>query len=337
MRCRYLAIATLILLGAAESLWAGPAAKLPSTIRLGASGRSAALGPFAEVQSDHWAYAACARLAEMGIIPEPAATFSGKPQLTRFEFGVAILNPLNEVDRAVAALPANADAKSILNVTARALKLNPRSSEKEIARAAADLRRLAAEFADTLRALNFDPARASRGLEVLGRNEVRTWRAEALSLPFQVRPLAPARLPADSLRLPVGPGTVALTYGRDLRPPEMLDYLASLAAEKGAKVDGVSGAEPALRDPQVSRVRTAYEYGLGRALTLSLAYEEIARSGQGLEPLDSASLASLGIGYRITPSTSVKLSYSILEYSNYLFDSPPLRDRVAETAVSIGF
>jgi long-subunit fatty acid transport protein len=72
-------------------------------------------------------------------------------------------------------------------------------------------------------------------------------------------------------------------------------------------------------------------------LTLSLAYEEIARNGQGLEPIDSASLASLGVGYKITRTASVTLSYSLLEYSNHLFDGPPLRDRVAETAVSIGF
>ncbi|MCJ7750588.1 MAG: hypothetical protein MUQ65_05785, partial [Armatimonadetes bacterium] len=73
----------------------------------------------------------------------------------------------------------------------------------------------------------------------------------------------------------------------------------------------------------------------GSALTLSLAYEEIARRGQGLAALDEASLTSLGIGYQLTPSTSVKLSYSRLEYANYALDTPPLRVRVAETAGSI--
>jgi len=318
MRGRCLAIATLVLitLSAAQSLWAGS---------------------FTEVPGGHWAYAACARLAEMGLLPERPSAFSGKPQLTRFEFGITVLDPLADIDRAVSALPADADPRTVLNATARALKLSPRSSETDIARAAADLRRLGIEFADVLRALNLDPARAVRALEAVAVGDVRAWRTEALALPLRGLSLTRGRSAGDSFRVPVGHGTVALSYDRDLRAPEMLDYLATVAAERGAKAGGVAAAGPALRDPQVSRVRTAYEYGLGPALTLSLAYEEIARSGQGLEPVDSASLASLGIGYKITRTASVTLSYSLLEYSNHLFDSPPLRDRVAETAVSIGF
>ena len=336
MRVRCLVIATLIVFSAAESLWAETAARpTPGSARVSAS--SVASGPFTEVQSGHWAYAVCAHLSEMGLIADRPTSFSGSPLLSRFEFGVTILTPLSDVDRAIAALPPNAAVQTVLNATARALKLNPRASEKEAARAASDLRRLAAEFSGELRALNFDPTRATRALETLSVEGLRSWRAEALATPLRGLALAPAIAPADSFRVPVGHGTVALTYDRAFRPPGMLDYFASVAAERGAKTDGATAAEPALRDPQVSRVRTAYEYGIGRALTLSLAYEEIARSGQGLEPLDSASLASLGIGYRVTPSTSVKLSYSLLEYSTHVFDSPTLRDRVAETAVSIGF
>jgi len=318
MRVWSLAIATLALLvlSGAQSLWAGP---------------------FTEVPSGHWAYASCARLAEMGLIAEPPEAFSGRPALTRFEFGIAVLNPLTEVDRAAQALPPDADAATTLNAVARALKLSPLSSETDLARAAAGLRRLGLEFSDILRALKLDPTRAIRALDALDIDGARAWRKEALSVPLRGLSLTRASSSGDGLRLPVGHGTVALTYDRDLRVPEILDYFAAVAAERGNKPEGIALAEPAIRDPQVSRVRTAYEYGVSPALTLSLAYEEIARNGQGLEPIDSASLASLGVGYKITRTASVTLSYSLLEYSNHLFDGPPLRDRVAETAVSIGF
>jgi len=342
MRGWCLAFATLmlIMLSGAQSLCAGAAAKPPPTMsRLSASGGSAAaLAPFTEVPSGYWAYAACSRLAEMGLVAERPSAFTGTPQLTRFEFGITVLNPLAEVDRALSALPAEADPKTVLNAVARALRLGPSSSEMEIARAATDLRRLALEFADTLRALSLDPARAIRGLEALGADEVRAWRSEALSAPLRGLSLTSgATTTRDGVRVPIGHGSVALTYNRDLRAPELLDYMATIAAERSGRPEGAMAGQPALRDPQISRVRTAYEYGLGPALTLSLAYEEIARSGRGLELLDSASLASLGVGYRITRTASVTLSYSLLEYSNHLVDSPPLRDRVAETAVSIGF
>jgi len=311
-------LALLLLLGVAQAAWTGP---------------------FTEVPSGHWAYPACQRLARLGVLPaERESTFSADPRLTRFEFGMAILAPLTELDRAVAAMPPDAPSADFLRAIARALALDPRLSEGEIVAAASDLRRLSAEFADVLRALNFDPDRAARALQAVTVDRVRQWRLEVLSGPAGGMALAPSPPdPADGLRMPLGPGTVALTYDRNFPPPALLDQLAASAARGSDAAPDVAGAEPALRDPVVSRLRTAYEYGLGSALTLSLAYEQIGRRGQGLEPLDRASLASLGVGYRLSPSTSVTLSYSLLEYSSRLFDLPPLRDRVAETAVSIGF
>jgi hypothetical protein len=239
----------------------------------------------------------------------------------------------------VRSLPSDTDQRAVLNAVTRALDLSPRYSENELAGAAADLRRLTQEFADVLRSLGLDPDAASRALVPLADPEsMRQWRAEALkgiAAPSQTAALQPAQ---NTLRLPFAQGTVALTFNRDLRPPELLDRLAASAAVGRVRdAEGPVSAEPALRDPVVSRLRTAYEYGLGSTLTLSLAYEEIARRGQGLSALDSASLASVGVGYQVTPSASLKVSYSLLEYSNYVFDTPSLRDRVAETAVSIEF
>jgi hypothetical protein len=315
------AIALVIVLGAAAPLWAGP---------------------FSEVPSGHWAYQACAGLAAAGVVSAPggAAAFSGRPQLTRFEFGVALLDPLTGLDRELAALPAQPDHQQTLYTGLRALRLTPRLSENDITRLASDLRRLSLEFVDILKSLNLDPTRAAACLQLMSdRSAVRDWRAEAL---------APAGGSAgsgltrgttpDTVRVPIAHGTVALTFRRDGRPPELLDYLATSARDLAAR-DGatIARADPSPRVPSVSTLRTAYEYDLGSALTLSLAYEEIARRGLGLSPLDAASLASFAVGYQLTNSTAVNLSYSLLEYSNYVFATPRVRDRVAETTVSIEF
>jgi hypothetical protein len=225
----------------------------------------------------------------------------------------------------------------------QALNLTPRNSESEISAALSDLHRLTNEFADVLRAMNFDTDRVLITLPALQDEEaIRRWRLESLSLPDRTPALVDERTSASTsntgLRVPLAHGTVGLSLSNPAHAPELLDYLAKSASAGSAKdFSGPGGAEAALTDPRVSRLRTTYEYGVGSALTLSLAYEEIARRGQGLTDIDAASLTSLGIGYQLTPSTSVQLFYSLLEYSNYALDTPPLRDRLAETAVSIEF
>jgi hypothetical protein len=320
MRTGGLLVAGLIILGAASPLWAGP---------------------FAGVPGEHWAYRSCARLASLGVLPErDAATFSGEPQITRFEFALALLEPLSAVDRSLDATPADADAR--LRAVLRSLRVSPRNSEHEVARALGDLPRLAREFADVFEAMGFDSTRVSQSLRELANEEaIRAWRLESLAHPAQAGALVgdvSTLASADTVRVPLAHGMVGLSLTSPEESPELLDYLAQSAASGGGTgLAEAAGAEAAVADPRISRLRTTYEYGVGSALTLSLAYEEIARRGKGLVALDAASLTSLGIGYQITPSASVKLSYSLLEYSNYVLDTPLLRDRVAETAVSIEF
>ncbi len=319
MRAAVWLVVVLFLLGAASPLWAGP---------------------FSEVPTGHWAYGECSSLASLGLLgPEDAPVFSGDGRLTRFEFALAILDPLISIEEAAGALGPDADDMALLRAVARALRLNPNSSEEEITGAATGLRRLRDEFSDELRTLNFNRQLSDHALQVLADPDaVRAWRAEALALPAGTLALAAAEAAPSAFRVPFARGTVALTLPSDRHLPGLLDSLALSAATAnptGAQPSGA--ADPALADPRISRLRTAYEYGVGSALTLSLAYEEIARRGQGLEALDSASLASVGVGYQLSPSASLKLSYSLLDYANYVFDTPPRRDRVAETAVSIEF
>ena len=323
MRAGWLVVAGLVLLGVASPLWAGP---------------------FTEVTSDHWAYRVCSRLTALGMLPEDRSTsFSGNPRITRFEFGLALLEPLTALDQSLSALPAAADDKARLRAALETLRISPRFSEEEVADGFSDLRRLANEFSDVLVTMGFDPTRVSRALVRLNdRDGIRTWRLESLARPGNTASLRAGATPEpasdSSVHLPLAHGMVGLSLTNPQDSPKLLDYLAtSAAAERPAEFVASGTADAALTDPRVSRLRTSYEYGLGSALTLSLAYEEIARRGQGVEPLDAASLTSLGIGYQLTPSTSLKLSYSLLEYANYALDTPPLRDRVAETAVSIEF
>lgn len=324
MRAGWLCVAGIMLLGAASALWAAP---------------------FSEVPSDHWAYRACARLVAAGFLPEERQPdFSGKPPITRFELGIALLGPLNQVDQALAKLPANSDDKGRLRAVLGSLAVTPRQSEADIAAGLRDLRRLAAEFKDVLDSLGLKTDRVVRGLgSSASEEQIRLWRLEALTQPAlagrALRSDGTSReTTRDTFHVPLARGTVGLSLTNPTDAPELLDYLAkSAAAARPLALTGAGPGEAAITDPRVSRLRTSYEYGIGSALTLSLAYEEIARRGQGLEALDAASLTSLGIGYQLTPSTAVKLSYSLLDYSNYALDTPPLRDRVAETAVSIEF
>ena len=316
MVVRCTVIAWLLLLGVGSALWADP---------------------FAEVPTGHWAYGACSRLVSLGVLPADRATgFSGRPALTRFEFATALLAPLSEIDRALRASKSKPDAKARLDAAAASLAVNPRASETEVARAASELARLGAFFSEELHSLSLDPAEAVRSLSLLSnRATVRTWRTETrarslTSLP-QDTPLG------DDVRFPLGHGSVAFDYSRGQKAPQILDYLATSRSGAGLTAANAGAASAAFSDPLVSRLRAAYEYGLGPAVTVSLGHEEIARGGEGLFPLDAASLTSLGIGYQFARSASVKVSYSLLDYRNYASDTPPVRERMAETSVSVEF
>jgi hypothetical protein len=278
---------------------------------------------------------------QVGVLPAGRATgFSGPTALTRLEFATTAMEPLSEVDRALQALGAKADAKALRDAAAAALDLDPKTSEADIAQTASDLVRLSNEFAGELRALRFDPALAVHGLELFSdRAAVRAWRAEALTrttlLPAPAYPSAPGE---DDLRLAVGHGAVAFNYNRGTAAPEILDYLAmSGPLASSASARGGPPAGPVVSDPTVSRLRAAYEYGIGRLFTVRLGREQISRYGVGSLPLDAASVTSVGMGYRLTPSTSLRLSYSLLDYENYASGASPVRERVAETAVSVEF
>jgi len=53
--------------------------------------------------------------------------------------------------------------------------------------------------------------------------------------------------------------------------------------------------------------------------------------------LDEASLRTLGVGYRLSPSTSVKLNYHLINYADHTRLGSRLEDRMAETELTVRF
>ncbi len=293
--------------------------------------------PFGEVPAGHWAYGTCAQLAAAGVLSSDRLdSASASPTLTRLELAAAVLEPLSEVDRMLRTLPAKADAKAMRGAAAAGLHLNPRAADSAIAESAAGLAKLAVEFREELRTLSFDPTLALRGLELLrSAPAVQQWRADTLSY-APARPSGrPSALADGDLKFPIGRGAVAFSYNQGTAVPRVMNYAAMSAPRSVAR--NVTSVTTSLAEPVASRLHTAYEYGLGRAVTVGVGYEEVARRGAGDLPLDAASLTTLGVGVRLTPSTSVKLSYSLFDYQSYVPDTPPLRELLAETSVSVEF
>jgi hypothetical protein len=293
---------------------------------------------FSEVPPGHWAYGTCAELAAAGVLSsDRVGSSSTSPALTRLELAAAVLEPLSDVDRALRALPPKADTKAMRAAAAAGLHLNPRADDRAIAEAAGNLAKLAVEFREELQTLGFDPAVARRGLELLeSAPAVQQWRAEALAY-APARPAGrPSALTDGDLKFPIGRGAVAFSYNEGTAAPRVMNY-AAMAAPHNLAARNVTSAGTSLAEPITSRLHTAYEYGLGQAVTVGLGYEEVARRGAGDLPLDAASLTTLGVGVRLTPSTSVKLSYSLFDYQSYVPDTPPLRELLAETSVSVEF
>jgi hypothetical protein len=203
MRGAVCTVVVLVLLGAVSSLWADP---------------------FSEVPARHWAYEECSRLASHGILsPDDASGFSGDPQLTRFEFAIAILDPLISIEEATQALGPDAGEGALLGAAARALRLTPASSEEEIARLASGLRRLSGEFSGELLGLKLDPEATDRALQLLADpGAVRNWRAEVLAPPVGGLPFAESDELPGALRVPFARGTVALTLTGDRQLPQDL-------------------------------------------------------------------------------------------------------------------
>lgn len=320
-------------------------------------------GPFEEVPPGHPAYASCQWLAGLGALEGQALSrFSGNPLLTRYEFGLVTLEALTRMKGAGVGLGDLSQPTNGVQAAVAGLGLDPaRASDEQLARVGRELLALCREFQDVLALFGEDMRQGQRAAESLADpGAVRTWRRSLSQSP----PAAPGDVEsagrtggaglsvavgAHRLRVsydggsPIGVGLMdrlALSTSRAASSPSPSPLGASRTLAPFAPFGGAEGADDptiGIADLLTRRVSTSYEYGVTDDLTLSLAYEAIARTGHNKSPLDAASRTSLGVGYRIFPGGSLELNYSLFDYSNKLTPGPHLGDRMTETQVTVRF
>jgi hypothetical protein len=294
---------------------------------LGACGALAS--PFDQVPSGDSGYADCAFLAQCGIIDaRPAEEYAGTALLTRYDFTVSLVRPM----AALEALAREGRLGAALDATGR-------MSDADRARVSDALLRLLREFGDVFSMLGKDASQAILGARLLAGGErasapsdagdsgsagmsygdartrvgvlYRAGEGEAASLPH---------VPLGGLTdAPLsGPGSSRLPAGRAYMDTAAPDAIAST-------------------DISLRRLLGTVEYGVTDNLTLNLAYESMVREGRGTVLLDAASLRTLGIGYRLSPSASLKLSYHLISYADHTGIGSRLEDRMAAGELTVRF
>ena len=295
---------------------------------LGAGGAVRA-GPFAEVPGSDRAYGDWAYLAERGLVTPPLGrALSARDPITRTDFALALL-PLAQslvslgepggapaLRQLLAALPAQhsrqAGARMVLLLSQFQPELKLMDQDTEAALASA--RRLEAGQPGLERASNLRPTEEARDRGAAGLR----YRLLGTEVGVTYSHLNPERAP------------LALLPTRALAPSTDAPAASRLAPS----------AEPggfASRELMVRSLRGSVEYDLTRSLTLSLAYEALLQGADGVTPLDDTSLKTVGVGYRLSPSASLKLRYHLVDYREPFAPTGWQRDQVAETELVIRF
>jgi len=285
-------------------------------------------GPFTAVPPGHWAYGECAYLAGLGLIGT-GLDFTGKHELSRYEFSMALAAPLEGLARA-----GESGSMAAQAIRTQLSALTPADRKK----AGESLVRLVGEFGDALAFVGQDTDRARKQAQELASGALPSW----LSRP-PLRPpsgiLASGRETAAGLAYELGSGRLAFRYSETSVEEASLGHIG-LAVPGGGLTptkSGLSLVNTATRDPLVRSLRGSLEYGLTNSLTLDLAYERMVREGRGMVNLDTTDLRSLGLGYRLSPSASLKLRYHVIEYSEPNDPNPRYQDRLTEGRLSISF
>lgn len=114
-------------------------------------------GPFADVPTDHWAYASVDRLQKEGVvIGYPDGTYGGKRAMTRYEFAVAIARLLDKIPPAV-------DISGLATKEELRTAVAGLATKEEVA----ELRRLVTEFQNELTTLGVEVDAIRRRLDAL--------------------------------------------------------------------------------------------------------------------------------------------------------------------------
>lgn len=291
--------------------------------------------PFDQVPAGDPAYDDCRYLAQCGVIDaRPPGDFAGANPLARYDFTLSLVRPMTALE-SLAADPRRAGP---------ALEPVVRMSQAERARVGGILARLLDEFRDVLSVLGKDVSQAITGARLLADGGPVLSEAEG----YAPRAAAPAPENAAGITFENSRTRVGVMYraaeGRAAAlPPVPLGGLADApitglaAARLPVSRAAPNARDDALTDFSLHRLRGSFEYGVTDNLSLAVAYEAMVRQGVGATILDAASLKTLGVGYRFSPSTSVTLKYHLIDYANHTGQGARLEDRMAETDLVVRF
>jgi hypothetical protein len=286
--------------------------------------------PFDQVPQGDQAYADCQYLAERGLIDaRPPSDFAGATPLARYDFTLSLVRPM-------AALEALAQEGRV----GPALEPVKRMSQDERNRVGDILARLFEEFRDVLSMLGKDVTQAVHGARLVASSSD----SPSAGVPAPMDNAAGVTYQSARTRVGViyraSEGDAA---GLPLVPLGGLSDapISGLAASRLPVTRAQPGVVPAGRlassDISLRRLSGTLEYGVTDNLSLNLAYESMIREGRGMMALDAASLRTLGIGYRLSPSTSVNLKYHLIDYADRTQDGSRLQDQMAETELTVRF
>jgi hypothetical protein len=133
---------------------------------------------------------------------------------------------------------------------------------------------------------------------------------------------------------------LALTYRRSGAEAPPFEYVAALRL---AGAEGAAGAprasmpgRPSLSDLGLSAVGGSLEYGLTDDLSVRVGYEALLREGAGSLTADPTLLKTVGLAYRLSGSTDLRLRYQLIERREAP-NLPPAEARLAATELTVRF
>jgi hypothetical protein len=283
-------------------------------------------GPFADVPRTDSAYRDSAVLSKAGVLNKADTELlsSGKA-LTRYDFALMVLEPLSVISDMASDKRGDADQTAL----AQALQTMSRSDRMRLGTAIAAL---ASEFGDVLALISEDYASGIEAASALALNG-------APSVPLSTRNPAERR-DSSPLSYSVLGARLALTYRRSDPDAPPFEYVAALrlagAPASAATPRASMSGRPALSDLGLTAVGGSLEYGIAEGLRLNLGYEALLMDGSSNVTVDPARLKTVGLAYRLSGSTDVRLKYQLIERR----ESPnvaPAEAHLAATELTVRF
>jgi len=284
--------------------------------------------PFDVVPQGDPAYGDCRFLAERGIIDARSpGDFVAPASLTRYDFTLSLVRPMAALETLAREGRPGAAIEAV-----------GRMSDGERALVGAALARLLEEFGDVLSLLGKDGSQALLGARLLASRDYGAHDAPGAEDSAGIS-YATARTRVGVIyRATEGEAAALPTVPLGGLGDAPVTGLARLRLPAGRAQPDVAAPERiASTDISLRRLRGSVEYGITANLSLNLAYEAMVREGRGTVVLDAALLRTLGVGYRLSPSTSLNLSYHLINYADYTPQGTRLADRMAETELTVRF